>query len=365
MTRRPRSCASRRKRAKSRMRPVVRVDRPVVGDVVAVVAQRRGVERQQPEGRDAQVVQVVELRDEAPEVADAVVVAVAERPHVELVDDGVAVPVRAVVREGALRARRHRAGCYPRSRGRAPRTIGANGASSSDGRDPAHVPRLGRPPGGGAPAAGSRAGHRHRIARARRRRAGGPPARAGRAAAHRRGRGRRDARAAPRAPAAAHLPGHRQAGRAEGPRRAAEARPRGGRGVALARTAALAGGPAEDARRGPHRRDPRHLRPARPLGRGQAAGGAGPARVLLRPPGGPLAAPGAPRRRRRHPRPGREPARVRPPPGAQPDGHPAPAPARGRPRPRDPARAARRVPHPPRRAGRLHQRGQVEPDERA
>ena len=32
---------------------------------------------------------------------------------------------------------------------------------------------------------------------------------------------------------------------------------------------------------------------------------------------------------------------------------------------RDPARAAHRLPHPPHRPGRLHQRGQVEPDERA
>ena len=42
--------------------PVARVDGAVVGDVVAVVAQRRGLERQQPQAIDAQLRQVVELR---------------------------------------------------------------------------------------------------------------------------------------------------------------------------------------------------------------------------------------------------------------------------------------------------------------
>ena len=46
---------------KSRERAVRRVDVGVVGDVVAVVAQRRRVERQQPERGDAEVLQVVEL----------------------------------------------------------------------------------------------------------------------------------------------------------------------------------------------------------------------------------------------------------------------------------------------------------------
>ena len=41
------------------------MDVGVVGDVVAVVAQRRGVERQQPEGGDAEVRQVVELAGQA------------------------------------------------------------------------------------------------------------------------------------------------------------------------------------------------------------------------------------------------------------------------------------------------------------
>ena len=48
----------------------------VVGDVVAVVAQGRGEEGQEPEAGDAEVLEVVEARDQAGEVADAVVVGV-------------------------------------------------------------------------------------------------------------------------------------------------------------------------------------------------------------------------------------------------------------------------------------------------
>ena len=70
------------------------MDAVVVGDVVAVVAQGRGVERQEPEAGDPQVLEIVELPDQAGEVADAVVVAVGERLDVELVDDGVFVPER-------------------------------------------------------------------------------------------------------------------------------------------------------------------------------------------------------------------------------------------------------------------------------
>ena len=92
MTRRPRACASRRNVAEVVERAVGRVDVGVVGDVVAVVAQRRRIERQQPEGGDAQVLQVVELLRQPAEVADAVAVAVEERADVQLVDDRVLVP---------------------------------------------------------------------------------------------------------------------------------------------------------------------------------------------------------------------------------------------------------------------------------
>jgi hypothetical protein len=73
-------------------RAVARVDGGVVGDVVAIVLERRGVEGQQPERGDAEVLQVVQLLSQAAEVADAIFVAVVERPHVQLIDDRVFVP---------------------------------------------------------------------------------------------------------------------------------------------------------------------------------------------------------------------------------------------------------------------------------
>ncbi len=71
---------------------VGRVDLPVVRDVVSVVAQRRRVEGQQPQGGDAEVLEVVELLDEPLEVPDAVAVAVVEGTYVGLVEDAVLVP---------------------------------------------------------------------------------------------------------------------------------------------------------------------------------------------------------------------------------------------------------------------------------
>ena len=70
------------------------MDGAVVGDVVAVVAQRRGVEGQQPDRRDAQRLDVVELGDHPLEIADPVAIGVVERLDVGLVDDRVLVPVR-------------------------------------------------------------------------------------------------------------------------------------------------------------------------------------------------------------------------------------------------------------------------------
>jgi hypothetical protein len=97
-------------------RPVGRIDAGVVGDVVAVVAHRRGVEGQEPESGHSEVAQVVELLGQPAEVAAAVAVAVAEGPDVDLVDDRVAVP-RWVVRRPGLTAPRPCPGGPGRGRG--------------------------------------------------------------------------------------------------------------------------------------------------------------------------------------------------------------------------------------------------------
>src|ERR1700733_603986 len=72
--------------------PVGGMDLSVVGNVVSVVTQGRRIEGKEPEGRDAEALQVVELLNQALEVADAVPVAVAKGPHVRLVNDGIFVP---------------------------------------------------------------------------------------------------------------------------------------------------------------------------------------------------------------------------------------------------------------------------------
>ena len=73
-------------------RPERRVDRAIVGDVVPVVGERRGVPGAEPQGIDAEVAQIRKLGADAGEIADPVPVPVGEAPDVHLVDDGVAPP---------------------------------------------------------------------------------------------------------------------------------------------------------------------------------------------------------------------------------------------------------------------------------
>ena len=70
-----------------------RVDVVVVGDVVAVVRLRGGVDRREPQDVDAEGLQVVELGTNALEVAEAVAVGVFEGARVDLVDDGALPPL--------------------------------------------------------------------------------------------------------------------------------------------------------------------------------------------------------------------------------------------------------------------------------
>ena len=77
--------------------PERRVDVLVIGDVVAVVAQWRGVERQQPQGSDPEILQIIELAAQALEIADPVVIGIKERLHMQLIDDRIAVPQRVQI----------------------------------------------------------------------------------------------------------------------------------------------------------------------------------------------------------------------------------------------------------------------------
>src|SRR5438094_55155 len=70
------------------------MDVAVVGDVVAIVPQRRRIKGKQPERRDAQVLQVVQLLRQPAKIADPIPVAIQKRAHMQLIDDRVLVPER-------------------------------------------------------------------------------------------------------------------------------------------------------------------------------------------------------------------------------------------------------------------------------
>ena len=63
-----------------------RVDVAVVGDVVARIGLRRGIERAQPDRVDTQLRQVRQLRPNAVQIADAVAVGIGKAPRIDLVD---------------------------------------------------------------------------------------------------------------------------------------------------------------------------------------------------------------------------------------------------------------------------------------
>src|ERR1700746_3338739 len=61
-------------------------------DVITVIQPRRWIEWQKPDGVDAEIADVVELGYQSREIADAIVVTVKERSHVQLIDDRVLIP---------------------------------------------------------------------------------------------------------------------------------------------------------------------------------------------------------------------------------------------------------------------------------
>ena len=115
---------------------VVGVDPVEVGDVVAIVPQRRRVHGKDPQAVDAQVAEVIELLGEARQVADPVGVRVKERLDGQLVEDGVLVPERACRRHASASIRF----CPPDGHGA---TAGDRITASA----PADTPFLARRPG--------------------------------------------------------------------------------------------------------------------------------------------------------------------------------------------------------------------------
>ena len=69
-----------------------RIDPAIVGNIVAVIAPRGRIERQQPQRRNPEVPEIIELLGQPGEVADPVIIAVEKRLDVELVNDRVLEP---------------------------------------------------------------------------------------------------------------------------------------------------------------------------------------------------------------------------------------------------------------------------------
>src|ERR1700737_3947083 len=73
-------------------RPVARMNRSIIRDVVTVVPQWRRVKREKPDSGNPKVLQIVESLWEAGEIADAVSIAGTERAHVKLINNGILIP---------------------------------------------------------------------------------------------------------------------------------------------------------------------------------------------------------------------------------------------------------------------------------
>src|SRR4029450_5288223 len=71
---------------------VTRIDAVVIGDVIAVVATGRGLERHQPDRRDAEAVQIVQPAHQPLEIADPVAIGIHVGADRQAIDDGILVP---------------------------------------------------------------------------------------------------------------------------------------------------------------------------------------------------------------------------------------------------------------------------------
>ncbi|MDT4884309.1 hypothetical protein FQZ97_1204350 [compost metagenome] len=72
-----------------------RIDVAEIGDVVAEVGHRRGIDRRDPDGIDAERDQVIQPGADSAQVSDAIAVAVLKRARIDLIDDSALPPVVA------------------------------------------------------------------------------------------------------------------------------------------------------------------------------------------------------------------------------------------------------------------------------
>ena len=73
-------------------RAEIGIDCAVVGNVIPIVPAGGGIERQQPQRRDAEILEIIEFFRQPCEIPDAITVAVGKRLNVELINDGVLEP---------------------------------------------------------------------------------------------------------------------------------------------------------------------------------------------------------------------------------------------------------------------------------
>ena len=81
------------KRSKILELAVMRMDTCVVGDIVAVVLERRRVERQKPDRRHAEVLKVAQLLGQPAKIANSIADAVEKGADVNFIDDRVFIPI--------------------------------------------------------------------------------------------------------------------------------------------------------------------------------------------------------------------------------------------------------------------------------
>src|SRR5690349_13041634 len=78
---------------KIRHGPEDRMDGPVIGNVIAEVRHRRRIDRRYPYGIDSEPMEIVQLGDDAGQVADPVTVTVGKGTGIDLINDGSLPPL--------------------------------------------------------------------------------------------------------------------------------------------------------------------------------------------------------------------------------------------------------------------------------
>ncbi len=73
-------------------RAVARIDAVIVGNIIAVVAHWRGLERHQPDRGDAKPLQIIQPPQQPLEIADAVAIGIHIGANRQTIQDGILVP---------------------------------------------------------------------------------------------------------------------------------------------------------------------------------------------------------------------------------------------------------------------------------